>query len=1116
MALTPEQEQIVNHRGSDILVTAGAGSGKTHVLVERYLALLNECRIPEIAAVTFTDAAATEMRERVRRQVQEKPDLHDHRRDLDEAVIGTFHSLCLRILREHPVESALDPAAGVLSEDEAELELMQACADALEEAAEADDQRSKALLEIGVYAAAVNLPRMVRRRNEVEESYAALNGDGDRAARIRRLMEEGAQEAVEEVRTELVELASWLRDAHTGGEDPLSGSLNNALEALGNPREGDSPDLLERAIAAGDRIKLQGGTARNWAHDVREVRDRMRRMRAIGDELGKLPRWNDHDELALEVLDRLYDLFRDACARYETCKRELAALDYLDLEMKAIELLRSHPDIAAAYRSRFRHLMVDELQDVNPPQIELLRLLSGHDGAATDRPRLFLIGDVKQSIYRFRGSDVRGFTRLREETEASGSIHALSRSFRAHNPLVECLNTLFEGVFQDPRRDFEAAMQAMTGRGTEAPVTPHVVVQTISHEMPGGGKAKDVEKRRVEADAVAAEIKSLLDSGTPVWGRDPDDPEKTRPAVPSDVAILLRRLANVHLYEQALESRGVPYRTASGTGYFTRQEVVDLTNLLGWLAEPDDAIALVGTLRSPLFMVDDESLLALRSDPRPLVDALGDPPSGVREETAPLCRRAAEVLHDLRSRVPFDPPDALLERALDLTAYEAAWAPMQGGDQILGNIRKFVDIARTLQGRSLDEFVGYVRQRRDDLSAREGQAVLDQSDAVTLLTIHGAKGLQFPIVFVPEAHLTPPSDYPAVRWRTDHGISVTLARDIEDGGSRPRPGFYQYLLDRDEEEDAAEHKRLFYVAATRAADALYISGDDDANDKSWLSYTRNALGPNPPEGVEARPPIPADQTSIMRRPASALVEAPPEEREQDFEPPLVARPRVIPLRSSTPVTSIQPPAASRSFTGHGDGLGLVRGSLAHRAIQTWFTTGARPELTSMARRLADDLSEHAIGRVAAEVDAMLDLLDSSPLAAALRDGDTRAYFEMPFTWDWDGAAVHGAIDLVYRNGGSWRIIDFKTDDLRGRQPDEAAETYLPQLALYASAIERATGERPSASLLFLRTGDVYTPADAELDDALTSTRAHIDEGRVAETQSSPELADEPEAYGGLR
>ena len=250
MGLTTEQAAIVTHRGSDVLVTAGAGSGKTHVLVERYLSLLKDCRIPEIAAVTFTDAAATEMRERVRREVQERSDLQDHRKDLDEAAIGTFHSLCLRILRDHPVESALDPATRVLGEDEAELELMEACLDALEEAAQADDHRSKALLEIGVFAVTSHLPQMVRRRDEVEKAYRALAGAGpeDRAERVRSLLEDALQPAVEEARPELVELASWLRGRpHRRSRRPLR-------EIERNPRRPGRPQGWRLDRTAGARI----------------------------------------------------------------------------------------------------------------------------------------------------------------------------------------------------------------------------------------------------------------------------------------------------------------------------------------------------------------------------------------------------------------------------------------------------------------------------------------------------------------------------------------------------------------------------------------------------------------------------------------------------------------------------------------------------------------------------------------------------------------------------------------------------------------------------------------------------------------------------------------------
>ncbi len=1093
MGLTSEQAGILAERGRDVLVTAGAGSGKTSVLVDRYVSLLADRRISEMAAVTFTDAAATEMRERVRREVLTREELRHHRAEIDDAIIGTIHSLCLRILREHPVEAAIDPATRVLSDDEAEFELTRACIDALEAAADADDQRALALRELGLNAATIQLPLMVARRDEVEDAYQALPGETvkDWADHVQELLDETLRAAVEEARPELAERAAWLRAALEGsGDDALSSSLRDSLAALGDPTTGDWSDLLARVEDAGGRVNLRGGSARNWA-DIKEVKAAMGSLRDMAKKLRALPRWNEHDQIALEALASLRSLFRDACHRYSARKRELVALDYLDLEVMATQLLSSHPEIAASYGSRLRHLMVDELQDTNPTQIAFLDLLKG--------PERFFVGDVKQAIYRFRGSDVRNFTRLHKQIAASGAIHSLSQSFRAHDPLVGSLNTLFEHVFANAREEFEAPMQAMTGRGSDAPQSPYLVLLPVSKQTPAGDKTGDDDRRRVEADAVAAEVASLLRRPAIVWDRDEG---RHRPARASDVAVLLRRLTNVHLFEQALESHGVPCRTVAGAGFFTRQEVLDLTNLLGWLAESDDSIALAGALRSPLFTIDDQSLLALRSHGTNLLGALGDPPESLPPEVRQLCRHAAEVLQELRRGVAFLPADALLEKALALTGFEASWAPLQGGDQALANIRKFVDLARQLAGNSLDEFVTYVRRRRDELQAREGQAVLDQSDAVRLLTVHGAKGLQFPIVFVPEAHLPSRVSYEAVRWRTEEGISVTLQKEVEsDETSRRRPGFYSYLVERDKAEEAAEHKRLFYVAATRAADVLYISGDQAKSGDTWLAAAQVALGGGA-GGVEIRSPIPVDLKAIAYRVPPRSVQVPPEDEEEDFTAPLAARPPVIPLRSSTPVTSLRLEEPAHGDFHHGDGLGLVRGSLAHDAIEDWFRTGERPSLDELIGKVDSGLGEQAVRRVAAEVDGMLDTFDASPLAETLRDGDTRSWFELPFSWDWDGVPVHGTIDLACEVEGTWHVLDFKTDDLRGRSLAEAGHAYLPQLALYASALKKAVGGSPVPGLMFLRTGDLYLPPPADLDQALAATRGRIDQGDLVDAPPS--------------
>ena len=231
-------------------------------------------------------------------------------------------------------------------------------------------------------------------------------------------------------------------------------------------------------------------------------------------------------------------------------------------------------------------------------------------------------------------------------------------------------------------------------------------------------------------------------------------------------------------------------------------------------------------------------------------------------------------------------------------------------------------------------------------------------------------------------------------------------------------------------------------------------------------------------------------------------------------PDLVARPRVIPLRSSTPVTALKAPAHADAFVRHGDGLGLVRGNLAHVAIEEWFTTGERPSLPRLARTLGADLDEQAAERVVADVDAMLDLFDASPLAATLRDPDTRAHFELPFSWDWNGVPVHGTIDLAYEAGGAWRVVDFKTDDTADGLAETAAP-YLPQLALYASALEHATGQRPEASLLFLRDCRTYTPPPMDLYGALVTTRERIDQGQVLEPEQPSGIDEPPEDSIGL-
>ena len=1099
--LTPQQEAVVADRNADILVSAGAGSGKTRVLVERYVALLAECRIPQIAAVTFTDAAATEMRERVRREVRGRAELACHLRDIDQAVIGTIHSLCLQMLREHPVAAGGVAAARILPDDEAEYERIGAALDALEDAAQSDDGRALAIRELGVFPLSELLPPMIERRDEVRAAFGRLGGAtiDDWTRRVRPMLDAALRTAVEEERPELERLIAHLRQAHAEAapSDRLAHQVGHLLAVLGDPLPEDPGELVGALVTLHPLIKLNVGSKRNW-DDLVLVKTNLRAVRDAAERLQDAPRWEAFEADALHVTAALQGLFEDACRRYRDRKAERSGCDYLDLELEAIRLLERHPEIAAGYQGRLRHVMVDEAQDLNETQVRLLRLLTGASDASASPgtgPHRFLVGDAKQSIYRFRGSDVAHFNRYEAEIgRAGGSVRALTQSFRTHDELVSVCNALFERVFAaGAGGPGSVRMQPMSGRGPAGDAGPHLTVIPVAKASAGSDGSADANRRRVEADVVAREIAGLLNGGATVW-----DGSRgcERPATPRDVAVLMRRLANVHVFEQALEGQGVPYVTPAGAGFFTRQEVRDLTNLLAWLAEPDDHIALVGALRSPLFMIDDRSLLACHAADRNWTRVLAHPPDGVTGDARRRCTHAAAVLRELRDAAALEPPDAIVERALALTGFEAAWAPLRGGEQALANIRKLVTILRTLAGRSIDETVTYLRRRRDELVDREGQAVVDRTDAVRLLTIHGAKGLEFPIVFVPEAHIRSPEAHDSIRWRVDNGISVTLKADSASPDRRRRPGLYRYLLKLDRGEEDAEYRRLLYVAATRAADRLYLSGDDGGRDRSWLAMCQETLRGMDTSRVEIREPAPVDLDTIARAGPPAEIALPPASDERTVDAPLVDRPAVIPLRASTPVTSLRPPSAPTGFVGHGDGLALVRGTLAHDAIRVWFTTGTRPDLTPLLRHLHPSAGDPAALRALAEVDEMLDRFDGSELAQVLRNSGTRAHFELPFGWYWEGAPVHGTIDLAYEHAGCWHLVDFKTDEVTRRRLKQAAAPYLGQIALYAAALQQAVGHAPAASLHFLRPGATYLPKRDELSQALAATRSRIDAGEL--------------------
>jgi ATP-dependent helicase/nuclease subunit A len=464
------------------------------------------------------------------------------------------------------------------------------------------------------------------------------------------------------------------------------------------------------------------------------------------------------------------------------------------------------------------------------------------------------------------------------------------------------------------------------------------------------------------------------------------------------------------------------------------------------------------------------------------------------------------VLSDLRRRTHTSSAADLLEQALERTGYEASWTPLRGSEQVLANIRKFAGIVRGLSDFTLAQVAEYLAQRRDETGAREGPAALDRPDAVQIMTVHGAKGLEFSAVFVPEGHLSSTGSHQPVRWRPDTGLAIVPQRE-DDAEEAIRPGFAHLLRMKDGNADAEERLRLFYVAVTRAADYVYLSGDDGDGD-GWLHHALRAASAGLLPDADVRPPVVVDVAAIARQRNPSTVTLPPAGGDV-WTPRLMERPTVIPLRSSTPATSLKAGERPR-FSGHGDGLGRLRGTIAHRVIELAYSPGPDVDIEAVAREedLDGVLDTAARAAMVTEVRGMLDRFRASPIGDAIARPEAEARFETPFAWYWDGIPVHGTIDLLYRDAEGWRVVDFKTDRLGPGGAAEAAAPYRVQLGVYARALEAATGQVPRAGLLFLRSGEWHEFTPAELDDALAEARRHIDAGETAEAEPVAGEADD--------
>ena len=1145
--LTSAQAEAAERRAGDSMaLTSGAGCGKTLVLARRFTTLLlragageDESPFEKFVALTFTDKAALEMIARVRgvltdalagsRSADDRARLADWIAELPAAHISTIHSFCASLLRRYAVEAGVDPGFAVQADDLLAAQMRSEAAErAILAAVEAGDEATSDLL---VRGSADGLTQDIRtlldRRiawartdfSDIEATLARWREQRKqvRARLLRRLGED------DRLHRELAELSAV---ACSDPTDMLLVYRQEKLAVIARILDDPTSAGVEEFGALTETPGRRGG-AKAWSGANARTAYR-RRLKAFVESFGKLAPWfddfDDADEDAARCLATLGRLVRSADELYTAAKRRRGMLDFDDLIIRTSEVLESNPSVRLALRDRLDQLLIDECQDTDTYQLEMLwRMLSDDD---TPPPgKLFVVGDLKQSIYRFRGAQAEAFNELcgRFGSDRIG----LDESFRMHKPGAAFVNHLFAEMMG---ADYEPIRAART----ETPAGESVEI--LLAEMGDGANAQAATL--AQADLVAQRIEQMVGREKLVYDA---EAEQWREVGYGDVAILFARMTKSLAYEHALQQRDIPYHVVAGVGFLQQQEVSDILNALRVIDNPLDDVALIGVLRSAIFGLDDNSLLRIATAVAPpyfdklagdeVLAALAEP---WREQLA----FATGLLARLHREKDALGAAGVIERLLAETGYAATLLSQFHGRQKFGNVQRLLEAARSAQAAGAMSIADFVKRFNELIVAesRYEQAPVagEDDNAVRIMTIHKAKGLEFPVVIAPDLNANFGGVKGRLLFRHDMGV-VYDPPTVQDDDAKPL--IWRLAKEAEEREMRAEDVRKLYVAATRHQDHLIFVGADWPDktgrlrgSSSHLRRLDEVLGVGAAldagaerieygDGFSARLAKVAPSGAarrVGRRPigqklaaeaadpaelAAALASSAKKPAKLELVGPLAAQ----------ALTRIAPTAladfehcpklfhwrhelrAPGGLPAGGDGGpsagpdAATAGTFFHRCMELidfqTLASDSRALAGPLARRVAGEM-ELASGAdvLTADLAEMLDRLARTPLAGEIASARRRLP-ELSFTLRSGGLDISGQIDLLYEDAsGAWHVVDYKSDRLAAGDVASHAGRYELQMMLYLAAGRRLLGaDVEEATLYFLRNGETHSFAGAAGD-----------------------------------
>ena len=1134
-------DQLARHRirtslHESLLVEASAGTGKTTELVARIVSVLasGATTIDHIVAVTFTNKAAGELKLRLRQELDrardtvatagERLNIENALEHLEEASVGTIHSFCAQILRERPVEAVVDPAFEELSEQQAARIYERAFRAWIQKKlADGTPALRRALVRLAWRDSFDSGPPIDQLRyaawkliewRDHPEPWRQVAFDRDH--QIDQLIEQVKLIA------EAASRCSKPTDNLVRSLRPAQGVLTwiERAEAVTRSRDYDTLESLLIKLLRDLKKDTKKGSGFFSATVPRE-----QVVGARGQLMQNLETFQIAADADLAALLRgeMWDLVES----YDALKRRAGKLDFVDLLILARDLVRGNAEVRAYLQNRFTRIFVDEFQDTDPLQAEILLLLASDDPAQSDwlqvtpqAGKLFVVGDPKQSVYKFRRADVVLYRAIRDALGSRGvGIVQLTTSFRALRPIQECVNAAFESEMQDDAAAGQAAYSPLQGSTPPLDGQPNIVVLPVPKPY-GSTRISKLAINECLPSAIVAFIEWLVcQSGWKV--RDPEDPSQLVPVSARHIAILFRRFTNWGVditrdYVRALEAREIPHLLVGSKSFHSREEVETLRAALTAIEWPEDELSVFAALKGSLFAIPDHILLRFRHETAGRLHPFRKLPESLLPEFKPVTDALA-LLADLNRQRNRRPIADTVNSLLEVTRAHAGFALRPAGHQVLANVYRVSDLARSFElsgGISFRGFVEELEAQAEKAESAEAPVLEEGAEGVRLMTVHSAKGLEFPIVILADmtaniaAH--DPDRFVDARQRL---CATRLLRcapwELRDNEAQER------LRER------AEGVRVAYVAATRARDLLVVPALGDEEQDGWLGPLNKAIYPSrdryrnasrafgcPKFGdssVVDRPFFSSDEPSVKPGlhaprlgthtvvwwdPRTLKLAAPPSLglRQQEIlaadgdekeSASLLAYRRWLQKRDEvssaaqvkqfdvfTATETSESPAdfkvevtVESTAKSPGRPTGARFGTLVHTILRDAPLDADRTILAPLAEihgRLLGATTEE----VEAAIDAVVLTLRHSLLAMARRA--QRLHRELPIILKLQSNRVlEGVIDLAFEAEGRWHIVDFKTD--AGLAANRAH--YERQLQWYSLALSRLNNAPVQAHLL---------------------------------------------------